>query len=145
MSDSQTLVTIPALIAGSLCLLIYVVEIFLAEKIKATATAAAATTAPANKTFGAIGPASVSMPDFTNLIEAMAKLTDSLGKVGPSLTSLVGAVLFYAIAAIGSGALQSPPAPARTTASVPKDVDSADHNSGGNSADQANDTARAKP
>jgi hypothetical protein len=117
MIEPRNLVTFLALLAGSICLVIYIVEIWLAEKIKAAATTAAATTEPANKTFGPIGPATVSLPDFTNLIEAMAKLTDSLSKVGPSVTSLIGAILFYGIAAICSGALYSPvPAPSRASA-----------------------------
>jgi len=41
--------------------------------------------------------------EFNRMIEALAKLTDSLSKAGPSLTSLIAAVLFLAIAAMSSG------------------------------------------
>jgi hypothetical protein len=52
---------------------------------------------------------SVSVTDFTKLLEALGGLTDSLSKGSPTLTSLIGAILMFAIAAISSGAITSSP------------------------------------
>lgn len=62
--------------------------------------------------------AQASIDDVTKLAEALSKLTDSLAKAGPALTSLVAAVLFLGIAALTSGALRGSPAePATAPAS----------------------------
>jgi len=48
-------------------------------------------------------PATV--PEMTELLKAAAALADSLGKIGPTLTSLIGAILFATIAALATHAL----------------------------------------
>lgn len=64
-------------------------------------------------------PASVG--EMTDLLKALAALTDSLGKIGPAVTALVGSIFFAAIAALASGALPGspPPPPPKVPASVP--------------------------
>ncbi|MFG1379141.1 hypothetical protein [Xanthobacter autotrophicus] len=42
---------------------------------------------------------------MTELLKATAALADSLGKIGPTLTSLIGAILFATIAALATHAL----------------------------------------
>lgn len=54
---------------------------------------------------------SVSVPDFTKLLEALGGLTTSLSKASPALTALIGAVLMFAIAAVASGAISGSPSP----------------------------------
>lgn len=99
-----------ALGAGTICFLIYVLEAVAALRVKPAASEAAGAVTTQAK--GMAGPNPVSIDELTKLIEAMSKLTDSLAKAGPSLTSLIGAILFFAIAAVASGAITgSPPAP----------------------------------
>jgi hypothetical protein len=51
-----------------------------------------------------------SIDDFSKLLSSMASLVESLSKAGPSLTSVMAAVLFLLIAAISNGAFQGPSA-----------------------------------
>lgn len=44
-----------------------------------------------------------SLEDMAKLIEALAKLTDSLQKAGPMIASLVGAIFFLLLAALTAG------------------------------------------
>lgn len=100
-----------ALVAGAICFVIYVLEALAALRAKPAASDAAG--AVRLQTRGMAGPNPISVDELTKLVEAMSKLTDSLAKAGPSLTSLIGAVLFFAIAAIASGAITGhPDAPA---------------------------------
>ncbi|MBG0792243.1 hypothetical protein IYY11_01985 [Methylocystis sp. H62] len=59
-----------------------------------------------------LSPATV--PEMTELLRATAARTDSLGKIGPTLTSLIGAILFAAIAALATMRCPGPtPSPRR--------------------------------
>ena len=44
-----------------------------------------------------------SLGDIAKLIEALAKLTDSLQKAGPMVASLIGAIFFLLLAALTGG------------------------------------------
>ena len=52
----------------------------------------------------------VSPAEVTDLIKALASLSESLAKAGPALWSLIGACLFLLIAAVSTGVLRPPPA-----------------------------------
>jgi hypothetical protein len=103
MQQAQLCVTYSALIVGTLCFLVFLYSTYRSAKTQKVVEASAAVVA-ANKTLIPVNK-SASVSDVSSLVEALTKLTDSLAKAGPSLTSLIGAVLFYTIAAIGSGAL----------------------------------------
>ncbi len=107
-------VTFVALAAGSICFLIYVASAVLTMIGKphqaATEMVAKAKAMPP--------PGGASAADYTKLLEAAAKLTDSLSKAGPTLVSLIGAILFVLIAAVSSGALKNAP-PAAVPAPSP--------------------------
>jgi hypothetical protein len=66
-------------------------------------------------------PASV--PEVTELLKATAALADSLGKIGPAVTSLIGAIFFATIAALATHALPGtepkPTPPPKTTSTPP--------------------------
>jgi hypothetical protein len=105
----QEWVAYAALAAGVICFLIYLAEALAALLVKPSAVNAAKDVSAQAKTMGV----PLTVDDFTKLLDAMSKLTDSLAKAGPALTSLIGAILFFAIAAVASGAIVgSPPAPA---------------------------------
>ncbi len=93
-------VTTVALVLGIISFLLYIAEAIAALRSKPIAAAkrtaenAAALAAPAAKP--------PSLDELTKLLEALSKVTDSLSKAGPSLTSLIAAVLFIAIAAWSS-------------------------------------------
>jgi hypothetical protein len=82
-----------------------------------------------------LSPANV--PEMTELLKAAAALADSLGRIGPTLTSLIGAILFATIAALATHALpgtdlkaaptpKASPTPAPTkTAKPPTPVENA--------------------
>ena len=108
--DRQVIVTYVSLVAGVVCLSIYVRAVW-NPKI----TSASAVTDQAH----AFLAGGVSIDQFNTLIGAIAKLTDSLTKAGPALTSLIGAIFFFAIAAIGSGVLHDPPKADASGASKP--------------------------
>jgi hypothetical protein len=99
MSD---VVTIVALILGVVSFILYIVEAVFALRNKPIE--------PAKEVMQRAAQAAVqktpTIDEFNRMIEALAKLTDSLSKAGPSLTSLIAAVLFLAIAAITSGAFR---------------------------------------
>ena len=105
MAQAQLCVTYSALTLGTICFAIYAIDAWRSVQSRKAAEASSAVVA-ANKN---LLPTSkgASLADLGSLVEAMAKLSDSLAKAGPSLTSLVGAVLFYSVAAIASGALTS--------------------------------------
>jgi hypothetical protein len=96
MSD---IVTIVALILGVVSFVLYIVEVVFALRNKPIE--------PAKEVMQRAAQAAVhktpTIDEFNRTIEALAKLTDSLSKAGPSLTSLIAAVLFVAIAAMSSG------------------------------------------
>jgi hypothetical protein len=69
--------------------------------------------------------------ELTDMIKALPAMIDSLVKGGPSLTSLIGAVLFLMIGALSAGVFQSPkPAPTTTQTPKPTDVPSTKTSSG---------------
>ena len=114
MADIVTGIAIAAALG---CLAIYFTEALAMRKARQSATL----TDPQAAVPGA---KAATLTDYTKLIEAIAKLSDSLAKTGPALTSLIGAILFLSIAAVSSGALQSsacagrpPAAPAKPDAS----------------------------
>lgn len=89
-----------SIIAGVICSWMYV---YLSVKAAAASPAAAAMSQSTAKQASAAGKSAAgadlaSVDDFTKLLEAAAKLTDSLSKAGPALTALVGSILFFAIA-----------------------------------------------
>jgi hypothetical protein len=96
MSD---LVTIVALILGVVSFILYIVETVFALRNKPVEPAKEVMQRAAQ----AAEQKTPTIDEFNRMIEALAKLTDSLSKAGPSLTSLIAAVLFLSIAAISSG------------------------------------------
>ena len=99
-----------AIIAAVACFFVYFTEALAARKAR---THPVVTTPPDQVP----GVKAASVADYTKMIEAIAKLSDSLAKSGPALVSLIGAILFLSIAAVASGVLQSPPA--ETAANAP--------------------------
>ena len=75
-----------------------------ASQVRSTSTAAV------TGAKGAIDGGKATVQDYSKLLEAASTLTDSLGKAGPTLVSLIGAILFVAIAAVSAGALKQTPA-----------------------------------
>lgn len=116
MEQAQICVTYSALVVGTLCFLIFTYDAVRATRQKYltsnVAKAAAATSAEAT----AASPESISA--LSELTKGLAALAESLAKAGPSVTSIIGAVLFYAIAAVGSGALVSSDAQPETESPV---------------------------
>jgi hypothetical protein len=97
-------VTGASVIAGITCFILYIVTAALdLLKKPDSATQTATHQAVAHL----VAKPEVSIDDVTKLAEALSKLTDSLSKAGPALTSLIGAIFFMAIAALSSGALKS--------------------------------------
>lgn len=96
-------VTLCSLAAGTTCFLIYVASAIMAMRGKQHEVAAELLTA--NRAVAA-APPGVTAADYTKLLEAASKLTDSLSKAGPTLISLIGAILFFLVAALSSGALK---------------------------------------
>jgi hypothetical protein len=115
VANAQCWVTGLSLLLGTICFILYVLDALhtiAAKKKAASADIVGVATGPEAKGLG--------VGEFTKLLEAISKLTDSLAKAGPSLTSLIGAILFYAIAAVASGALHDTPPdkPARHAAAA---------------------------
>ena len=104
MEALQTLVTYAALAIGCISFSIYVIEVIAAHRSKPRRLQHAI----ADKIEGIAPTTIMSATNFAKILEAAAKLGDSLTKAGPALTSLIGAVLFFAIAMVSSGALQTP-------------------------------------
>ena len=102
MQDS---VTITALVMGGLCF-----ALFLWLSLKAQSAAQSQPARQMADRANALAPVTVS--ELTDLIKALTGFTESLQKAGPSLTTLVGSILFLAIAAVASGAISGKPADA---------------------------------
>ncbi|MCA3260074.1 MAG: hypothetical protein IM669_10125 [Phenylobacterium sp.] len=47
--------------------------------------------------------AAATAQEVTDLVKALAALTDSLAKVGPALWSMIGSILFLLVASVASG------------------------------------------
>ena len=98
-------VSVLSLVAGSLCLGLFIWAVASAIPREGKAIATAAKTIVSD-------PKSVAVPEVTALVEALTKLIDALGKASPTVVSLIGAIAFYTIAAVASGALvTAPPKP----------------------------------
>jgi len=97
-------VTIASLIAGSICFLLYVAEAIVSLVAKRNILSNDQTPQAARAAVAT--PHTVSIDEISRLVDALGRLTDSLSRAGPSLTSLIGAILFFMIAAVSSGALQ---------------------------------------
>ena len=100
---SATAVTTCSLVAGGVCLALYVAEVVASLMVKPVQSAKDVASQAAIKA----RDVEADLDALTKLINALSSLSDSLAKAGPALTSLIGAVLFFAIAAVSSGALIS--------------------------------------
>jgi hypothetical protein len=109
MTDAH-LIVISGLCLAGLSFLIYVIEIVAALCTKPL-TGSKALAKQAGLRAGLVGDsiAKPTLPELTALIEGLAKLTDSLSKAGPALTSIAASILFLLIAAISAGVFQSAP------------------------------------
>lgn len=103
MRDAQLVVTIAALAAGAICFGLYVYGTIVAVWARADAVRSAPLAQSADP---ALSPRSINVDDIGRLADALSKLTDSLSRASPALTGLVGALVFFAIAAVSSGALR---------------------------------------
>jgi hypothetical protein len=116
--SAQDWVTTLALVAGVICFLLFVWDAFTTIRSKAAAPPQAAVRP-------GISAQGVTTDQVTKLFEAAGKMAESFGKAGPALASLVGAILFFAIAAATSGAFQDRredrPATAAPRAALPLD------------------------
>jgi hypothetical protein len=106
MSDLH-LVTLVALAFGAISFVVYLIQVGVALWSRPVVAARVAAEKAAQAAIPSIG-------DFTRLLDAIARVADSLSKASPALTSLIAAVLFVAIAAVSSGALRSEPPEARS-------------------------------
>ncbi len=101
MPAAQWAVTIAALGAGAICFGLYVYGTIVA--IGARADAARSLPRSADP---AAAPRALGVEDVGRLADALSRLTDSLARASPALTALIGALVFFAIAAVSSGALR---------------------------------------
>ncbi len=113
--NAQDSVAYASLVAGIICFLMYVTL---------TALAALKTPVTPEKSFHAetkslIASKAVSVGEVTDLLKALAQVSDSLSKATPSLVALIGSILFLLIASIASGALHGAPAPQPKAATAP--------------------------
>jgi hypothetical protein len=99
MSDLH-LVTLVALVFGGISFAVYLLQVGVALWSRPVAAAKAAAEQAAHAAVPTIG-------EFTRLLDAIARVADSLSRASPAVTSLIAAVLFTAIAAVSSGALRS--------------------------------------
>jgi hypothetical protein len=104
MATAQLAVTIAALTAGIVCFLLYIYATIAAVRARAAALQSGAL---ARSDDTGMQPRTISVDDLSKLVEALGKLADSLSRASPALTSLIGALLFFGIAALSSGALRS--------------------------------------
>ena len=102
MSIAPLVVTIAALLAGSICFVLYVYATMALVRARTAVLKPGAPPAAAAE----FQNHAVNVEEISKLAEAIAKLTDSLSRASPSLTSLIGALMFFAIAAVSSGALR---------------------------------------
>lgn len=102
--SAQDWVTTLSLTAGVICFLLFVWDAFTTVRSKMAAPPPAAV----KKGISAQG---LTTDQLTKLFESAGKMAESFSKAGPGLASLVGSILFFAIAAFSSGALQDAPAP----------------------------------
>ena len=110
-------VTLTALIAGTVCFLIYTASAI--ATLCAKPQQAASDLASTAKSMATAAQPKATVEDYSKLLDAASKLTDSLSKAGPALVSLVGAILFLLIAAVSSGAFKNSVGPAGSTSQTP--------------------------
>jgi hypothetical protein len=127
-----------AIIAAVACFFVYFTEALAARKARANPVV----TTPPDQVPGA---KTATVADYTKLIEAIAKLSDSLAKSGPALISLIGAVLFLSIAAVASGVLQSPPPETASNAPAKQKPNSAKTNSFATNTTNTSNTTNTTP
>jgi hypothetical protein len=109
MTDTHLIVIAGLWLAG-LSFLIYVIETVVALRVKPVAESKeVAKQAGMRAGLVADNIPKPTIPEFTALMEGLAKLIDSLSKAGPALTSIAASILFLLIAAIGAGAFQGTP------------------------------------
>ena len=144
MTDSH-LIVIVGLWLASLSFLIYVIETVVALRVKPVAESKeVAKQAGMRAGLVADNIPKPTLPEFTALMEGLAKLIDSLSKAGPALTSIAASILFLLIAAIGAGAFQSAPKDNKGNQTQQAQVDS--KNNGTNSASRSGgETAKTPP
>src|ERR1700733_2386452 len=116
-------VMIVGLILACAAFIVYVAEAVIAFRNKPVAEAAKAVQNAASvgqamtaqlaapPAAPAPGSAPAALRPLPGLIKALPAMLDSLVKGGPSLTSLIGAVLFLMIGALSAGVFQSPAPP----------------------------------
>jgi len=91
-------ITLAALVAGIVSFVIYSIGAFIALTKRGTPAAAGA----------AAVAKGIPISEITPLVEAVTKLADSLAKAGPTITALIAAILFFAVAA-GNNAVDHGP------------------------------------
>ena len=104
MPTAQLAVTIAALAAGTICFLLYVYATIAAVRARSEAVRSGALPPRPDPT---LQPRTLGIDDASKLADALSKLSDSLSRASPAVTALIGALIFYAIAAVSSGALHS--------------------------------------
>lgn len=106
-TDLQSAVTISALVMSVLCFLLFLWLSFKAQQARPSEPARQM----AEK---ARGLTPVSLGELTDFTKALASLGETLVKAGPTVTTLLGAILFLTIATVGSGVVTGKPAPSPT-------------------------------
>lgn len=102
MATAQLAVTIAALAAGTVCFLLYLYATIAAVRARTAALRAGALQPPPDQ---GLQPRALGIDDVGRLADALSKLADSLSRASPAVTALIGALIFYAIAAVASGVL----------------------------------------
>lgn len=126
MEQARICIAYASAFLGTVSFVLYFIDAWISLRTKpkaieasGDAAKAAAAAADAQPAGGPVAEGVPNLADLSALTDSLAKLAEALQKAGPALTSLIGAVLFYAIAAIAGGALQSAPE-ASTTAQTPQ-------------------------
>jgi hypothetical protein len=99
-------VAIVSLVAGSLCLLAYFLDLWQSHKAQPPAQVAQLTAQASALNFAGT---TVTPADYATILTAIGKIGEALSKLTPGMVSLFAAVLFYANAMVASGALKSVP------------------------------------
>jgi hypothetical protein len=86
---THDIVVIASLLAGAACLLVFVLGALASIRAQAAQNQRALN-----------GDRAITVDDIGKVIEALAKLTDSLAKAGPTISALIGAIGFFSIAAL---------------------------------------------
>ena len=116
MATLQLLVPIVALAMSIISFGIFLFRSPSDQKISETVSKVADAAKPQQGSGGQQGFAPGSPADLVSIVKAVGELASSLGKLGPSFTSLIASILFLAIAAISTGAIQGKPTADTATA-----------------------------